>query len=63
MTLPTGRTLTAQILRDAGTFVQQALVRVYRRQALDGGPDRALLVGQDVSDDNGVVRILIPQQQ
>jgi hypothetical protein len=61
--LPTGRTLTAQILRDAGTFVQQALLRVYRREALDGGPDRAVLVGQDVSDQNGVVRILIPQQQ
>ena len=61
-TLPTGRTLTARILRDAGTIVQQALLRVYRREAQDGGPDRAVLLGEDVSDQDGVVRILLPQQ-
>jgi hypothetical protein len=61
-TLRTGSTLTARILRDAGTIVQQALLRVYRRESLDGGPDRALLLGEDVSDQNGVVRILLPRQ-
>ena len=63
VTLPAGRTLTARILRDAGTLVQQALLRVYRRETQDAGPDRALLVGENVSDQNGVVRILIPLQQ
>ena len=62
LTLPTGRTLTARILRDAGTALPQALLRVYRRETLDDGTPRALLVGQDVSDQNGVVRLLLPEQ-
>jgi hypothetical protein len=62
MALPTGRTLTARILRDAGTLVPQALLRVYRSETLDGGTTRALLLGESVSDQNGVVRLLLPQQ-
>jgi len=62
-TIPTGRTLTARVLRNAGTPVAQALVRVYRREALDGGTPRALLLGEAVSDASGVVRLLLPQQQ
>ncbi len=33
-----------------------------RKEALDDATERALLVGQDVSDQNGVVRLLLPQQ-
>jgi len=62
VTVPTGKTLTARILREAGPLVQQALLRVYRVETLDGGTPRAILVGQDVSDQNGVVRVLLPQQ-
>jgi hypothetical protein len=62
-TIPTGRTLTARVMRDAGTAVPQALVRVYRRETLDGGTARALLLGGAVSDESGVVRLLLPQQQ
>ncbi|HVP59798.1 MAG TPA: hypothetical protein VMT11_04545 [Myxococcaceae bacterium] len=62
VTLPTGRTLTARVVRDAGTLVPQALVRVYRRETLEDGTTRALLLGEDVSDESGVVRILLPQQ-
>ena len=63
MTVPTGRTLTARVLRDAGTPVSQALVRVYRRETLEDGTSRALLLGEAVSDESGVVRLLLPQQQ
>jgi hypothetical protein len=62
VTVRTGKTLTARILREAGTLVQQALLRVYRVETLDGGSPRAILVGQDVSDQNGVVQVLLPQQ-
>ena len=62
LTLPNGKTLTARIVRDAGTVLPQALLRLYRNETLDGGTARALLVGQDVSDQNGVVRVLLPQQ-
>jgi hypothetical protein len=62
VTVPTGKTLTARILREAGPLVQQALLRVYRVETPDGGTPRAILVGQDVSDQNGVVRVLLPQQ-
>lgn len=61
-TLLTGRTLTARVLRSAGTPIPQALVRVYRRDTLDGGTARALLLGEGVSDVTGVVRLLLPQQ-
>jgi len=60
--LPTGRTLTARVLRDAGTLVPQALLRVYRKETLDDGTARVLLLGENVSDQNGVVRLLLPQQ-
>ncbi|HZJ55985.1 MAG TPA: hypothetical protein VFD38_17715 [Myxococcaceae bacterium] len=63
VTLAPGRTLTARVLRDAGTVVPQALLRVYRRETLDDGTPRALLLGEDVSDGSGVVRLLLPQQQ
>ena len=62
VTLAVGRTLTARILRDAGTVVPQALLRVYRRETLEDGTPRALLLGEDVSDQSGVVRVLLPQQ-
>ncbi len=62
LTLPTGRTLTARVLRDAGQVVPQALVRIYRQQTLEDGTARALLLGEDVSDESGEVRILLPQQ-
>ena len=58
--MPTGRTLTARVLRDAGTRVSQALVRVYHQVTVqDDGTPRALLLGQGVSDENGTVRILL----
>jgi hypothetical protein len=60
--LALGRTLTARILRDAGTVVPQALLRVYRLETLEDGTPRALLLGEDVSDPLGVVRLLLPQQ-
>ena len=62
VTVPTGRHLTARVLRDAGTLVPQALVRVYRQGTLADGTPRALLLGEGVSDENGVVTILLPQQ-
>jgi hypothetical protein len=62
LTLPTGRTLTARVLRDAGSVVPQALVRVYRLETLEDGKARALLLGEHVSDENGVVSILLPPQ-
>jgi len=62
ITLPTGKTLTARVMRQAGTVVPQALLRVYRLEALDGGTARALLLGENVSDQDGVVRLLLPQQ-
>jgi len=61
MTVPTGRTLSARVLRDAGVVVPQALVRIYQRSALEDGTARALLLGEDVSDESGVVSILLPQ--
>jgi hypothetical protein len=60
VTLPTGRTLTARILR-VSTPVPQALLRVYRKDTLDDGTPRAVLVGQGVSDVSGQVRVLLPQ--
>ena len=62
VTLPSGRTLTARVLRDGGTLVPQALLRVYRRETLEDGTARALLLGEDVSDESGVARLLLPQQ-
>jgi hypothetical protein len=62
VTLASGRTLTARVLRDAGSVVPQALVRVYRRETLEDGTARAVLLGEDVSDESGGVRILLPQQ-
>jgi hypothetical protein len=62
VTLPTGRTLTARVLRGSATPVPQALLRVYRRETLDDGTHRALLLGENVSDDSGLVRLLLPQQ-
>ena len=62
VTLPAGRTLTARVLRGSATPVPQALLRVYRRETLDDGTARALLVGENVSDDSGLVRLLLPQQ-
>jgi len=62
VSLPTGRTLTARVLRGAGTLVPQALLRVYRKETLDDGTARVLLLGENVSDQNGVVRLLLPQQ-
>jgi hypothetical protein len=63
VTLAAGRTLTARILRDAGTVVPQALLRVYRLETLEDGTPRALLLGEDTSDPLGAVRLLLPQQQ
>ena len=63
VSLTPGRTLTARILRDAGTVVPQALLRVYRLETLPDGTPRALLIGEDVSDPDGAVRLLLPQQQ
>jgi len=60
--LPAGKTLTARVMRQAGTVVPQALLRVFRLEALDGGTARALLVGENVSDQDGVVRLLLPEQ-
>ncbi len=60
--MPTGRTLTARVLRDAGTRVTQALVRIYHPVTVQDGGTRALLLGQGVSDESGTVRILLPQQ-
>jgi hypothetical protein len=59
-TLVTGRTLTAMLRRDAGTVVDQALVRIYRSVVLDDGSPRALLLGEAVSDSTGLVSILLP---
>ena len=61
VTLPTGRTLTARVFRDSGTLVPQALLRVYRKDTLDDGTPRAVLLGQGVSDDSGLVQVLLPQ--
>jgi len=60
--IPTGRSLTAVVLRDAGTPVPEALVRVYRNVVLDDGAPRALVLGEGVSDTTGVATILLPQQ-
>jgi len=60
LTLPTGRTLTARVLRVSAP-VPQALLRVYRKDTLDDGTPRAVLLGQGVSDDSGLVRLLLPQ--
>jgi len=57
-----GRSLTALVVRENGTVVTQALVRIYHRISVDGGADRALLLGEGVSDGNGRVTILLPQQ-
>jgi len=62
VTLPSGRTLTARVLRGGSTPVPQALLRVYRNETLDGGPTRAILLGENVSDDSGLVRLLLPQK-
>jgi hypothetical protein len=62
VTVPTGRTLTARVLRGGSTPVPQALLRVYRTETLDGGPTRAILLGENVSDDSGLVRLLLPQK-
>jgi hypothetical protein len=62
VTLHTGRRLTARVLRDAGTLVPQALVRIYRLVTLDDGTQRALALGEGISDASGVVTILLPQQ-
>ena len=62
ITLGTGRTLTARVVRDGGALVPQALLRVYRRESLEDGTAQALLLGQSVSDESGVVRLLLPQQ-
>ena len=62
VTLRTGRRLTARVLRDAGTIVPQALVRIYRLVTLDDGTQRALPLGEGISDSSGVVTILLPQQ-
>lgn len=61
--VPTGRQLTARVLRDAGTHVSQALVSIYRQVLLEDGTPHALLLGQGISDESGTVRILLPQQQ
>lgn len=60
VTLPTGRTLTARVLR-VSTPVPQALLRVYRQDTLDDGTPRAVLLGQAVSDESGLVKLLLPQ--
>jgi len=61
VTLPTGRTLTARVFR-VSTPVPQALLRVYRKDTLDDGTPRAVLLGQGVSDASGLVQVLLPQQ-
>jgi len=58
--LATGRRLTARVARDGGAVVPQALVRVYRQGTLEDGTPRALLLGEGVSDEHGVVTILLP---
>jgi len=50
------------VLRDAGTIVPQALVRIYRLVTLDDGTQRALSLGEGISDSDGVATILLPQQ-
>jgi len=62
VTLRAGRRLTARVLRDAGTIVPQALVRIYRLVTLDDGTQRALSLGEGISDSDGVATILLPQQ-
>jgi hypothetical protein len=62
ITLRPGRRLTALVLRDAGTLVPQALVRIYRVLTLDDGTQRALSLGEGISDSTGVATILLPQQ-
>jgi len=59
-TLVVGRTLTANLRRDGGTVVDQALVRIYRPVILDDGTTRALLLGEAVSNSSGEVGILLP---
>src|SRR4029453_12475322 len=58
--LAAGRTLTARILRDAGSVVPQALLRVYRLETLEDGTPRALLLGEDVSAPLARARALPP---
>lgn len=58
--LPSGRRLTARVLRESGTSVAQALVRVYRQVTLEDGTPRALLLGEGVSNESGLVTILLP---
>jgi hypothetical protein len=60
VTLPTGRTLTARVFR-VSTPVPQALLRIYRKDTLDDGTPRAVLLGQGISDDSGLVKVLLPQ--
>jgi len=62
VTLRAGRRLTARVFRESGALVPQALVRIYRVVSLDDGTQRALSLGEGISDSTGVATILLPQQ-
>jgi hypothetical protein len=62
LVLSSGRRFTAQVRRDSGGVVPQALVRIYRPVSLDDGTARALLLGEALTDSAGQVEILLPSQ-
>jgi hypothetical protein len=62
LVLKPGRRFTAQVRRDTGAGVPQALVRIYRAVTLDDGSQRAMPLSEGLTDASGQVEILLPTE-
>ena len=62
LVLKPGRRFTAQVRRESGAGVSEALVRIYRPVLLDDGTQRALPLSEALTDPSGQVEILLPTQ-